>query len=392
MKKITDNQNLDTTSFDEEEYTPVGESQSLAQTTKEAPTDDIVSLAKQLIVVPSVTGDIENAVKVLELAKQQLSDHEFTPYVSNSYPSLLYRNQNTNNFKIILNAHLDVVAGSPEQYIPEVKDGKLIGRGAYDMKGAAAVMILLFNELADKVDYPLGLQLVTEEEIAGGDGTDYQLQNGVRTEFAIMGECGSNFRIIHETKGIITAHITVNGTAAHGAYPWKGQNAILKMYEVLRKIQEHFPHPTDETDGTTVTVSKIHTTNPTWNRVPDHCSAVFDIRFNKKDRDTILKDIKAMLPEDVEFEISQMRNAHFSDPNSGYMQTLKEVGSDVLGRELPIEKTHGGSDTTFFSNVGCDAVEFGPTGHGQHNSDEWVDIQALADYYQILKKFLMSIK
>lgn len=360
--------------------------------TKAAPLEEIVALTEKFIRVPSVSGDIDKAIEILQIAKNELPDHKFTPFVSNSFPSLLYSNQNTNKFNVILNAHLDVVAGEMSQYVPEIKDGKLYGRGAYDMKGAAAVMILLFNELAEQVDYPLGLQLVTEEELPEGDGTEYQLSKGVRTDFAVMGECGSNFRIIHETKGVITAKIKTIGYTAHGAYPWKGKNAILQMYEAIDAIQKHFPVPNGPSDEITVTVSKISTTNETWNKVPDNCTATLDIRYNKKDHTTVLDKIKAVLPENVTFEVRQARNHHFTDPNNQYIQLLKKAGEDVLNKEVSIEKTYGGSDTTYFSNVGSDAIEFGPVGHGQHNGEEWVDIKSLGDYYQILKKFLLSVK
>lgn len=359
---------------------------------KEAPLDEIVALTEKFIRIPSVSGDIDKAVEILQLAKNELADHKFTPFVSNSFPSLLYSNQNTNKFKVILNAHLDVVPGEISQYVPEIRDGKLYGRGAFDMKGAAAVMILLFNEMAEQVNYPLGLQLVTEEELPEGDGTDYQLSKGVRTDFAIMGECGSNFRIIHETKGVITAKIKTLGYTAHGAYPWKGKNAILLMYEALAALQKHFPVPNGPSDDITITVSKVSTTNETWNKVPDNCTATLDIRYNKKDHTTVIDKIRAVLPEFVTFEVRQARNHHFTDPKNEYIQLLKKAGEEVLSKEVSVEKTYGGSDTTYFSNVGCDAVEFGPVGHGQHNGEEWVDIKSLADYYQILKKFLLSVQ
>lgn len=359
---------------------------------KEVPIDQIVELTEKLIRIPSVSGDIDKAVEILQLVKQELADHKFTPFVSNSFPSLLYSNQNTDTFKIILNAHLDVVHGDISQFVSHVEDGKIYGRGAYDMKGAAAVMILLFNELAEQVDYPLGLQLVTEEELPEGDGTGYQLSKGIRTDFAVMGECGSNFRIIHETKGVITAKIKTLGSTAHGAYPWKGKNAILLMYEALAVLQKHFPVPNGPSDDITITVSKVSTTNETWNKVPDNCTATLDIRYNKKDHTTVLDKIRAVLPEFVTFEVRQARNHHFTDPKNEYIQLLKKAGEDVLSKEISIEKTYGGSDTTYFSDVGCDAIEFGPIGFGQHNSEEWVDIKSLAQYYQILKKFLLSVK
>src|SRR4051812_24117149 len=107
----------------------------------------IVTLAKELISIHSVSGDTQKAVEVLELAKSYLPEYEFTPFVSNGYPSLLFSNKEKElrNFTIILNGHIDVVPAMPEQFKPYVENGKLHGRGAFDMKSAVAVKILVFK-------------------------------------------------------------------------------------------------------------------------------------------------------------------------------------------------------------------------------------------------------
>lgn len=396
MKKLEDTNTADIVSSYDEDYSSQSswdaKHEDVSLSNEKAPIEKIVSLTQEFIRIPSVSKDIDKAVEILQVAKGQLQDRNFTPYVSSGFPSLLYSNQNTNNFKIILNAHLDVVPGEPSQYVPQIENGKLYGRGAYDMKGAAAVMIHLFDEIADQVDYPLGLQLITDEELAEGYCTKDQLDRGVRTELAIIGECGSNMDIIHETKGLIHAKLLTTGHTAHGAYLWKGSNAILKMYEAISVLQKHFPIPEKETDETTVNLSKITTTNDTWNQVPDNCSATLDIRFNRKDSTKILEKIQALLPEGVTLHVDKIRNAHYSDPENVYIKQLSKLGKEFRGENFATRNTYGGSDTTFFSDAGCDAIEFGPIGAGQHHAKEWVDIQSLADYYQILKKFLLSIK
>src|SRR5438477_12116925 len=105
--------------------------------------DDIVPLAKDLISIQSVSGNIEKAVEIFELIKTQLPGYEPIPFVANSFPSLLYGNKgkNVREFKVILNAHLDVVPAAEQQFHPVEKNGRIYGRGAFDMKAAAAVKI-----------------------------------------------------------------------------------------------------------------------------------------------------------------------------------------------------------------------------------------------------------
>ena len=188
----------------------------------------IILLTKSLISIPSTRNNKKALNDVLDLALKEVKDFTIERFEKEGYPSALIYPQKTrpNNFKIILNAHLDVVSGREEQYKPYEKDGKLFGRGAVDMKGAAAVEILVFKEVAKKVSYPLALQLVTDEEIGGFCGTKYQIEKGVRADFVIAGE-PTDFGVNNKAKGIIWLKIKTKGKAAHGAYPWRGKNALL---------------------------------------------------------------------------------------------------------------------------------------------------------------------
>lgn len=360
----------------------------------------IIELAKELIAIPSVTGDIKHANEILQIAKSQLLDYEFTPFEYRKNPSLLFSNQNKNNknYKIILNAHLDVQPAEKEQFKPFEKDGKLYGRGAYDMKSAAAVMILLFKELAHEVHFPLALQLTTDEETDMPDtknipnnGTAYQIDQGVRGEFIIIGECNSNFKVGNQAKGRKLLKISTKGKKSHSAYAWLGENAIWRMYEVLEKIVKAYPIAREETFDTTVNVIKIETDNQATTVIPDNCTALLDIRFNAKDADSIVKSITSLLPKDVEVEVQHIRPAHFTSPDNSYISLLKSMTKKVHGKDLPLRFAHGSADVVFFSAVDCDAIEFGPIGDGAHHDNEWVDIKSLEEYYQILKNFLLEV-
>src|SRR6266852_6210285 len=107
--------------------------------------DEIIALAKKLIQIPYInnkTKDVDKALQLIQIIKQQLQNYPSIIFTANNIPSLLVTNTNTETkkFKIILNAHLDVVSVTDKQYNTKEKDGKRYGRGAYDMKTAAAVM------------------------------------------------------------------------------------------------------------------------------------------------------------------------------------------------------------------------------------------------------------
>jgi len=354
----------------------------------------VQQLAKNLISIPSTVDNPKALHEVLAVAKKELQDgFQIEEFLSNGITSLLISNSKRPNkqFKIIFNAHLDVVPAKQNQFLPFEKDGKLYGRGAFDMKATAAIMIALFKELAKEVNYPLGLQLVTDEEVGGHSGTNYQIEQGVKSEFVIAGE-NSNLKINNKAKGILWLKLTTHGKAAHGAYPWEGENALLKLQNVLNKVYILFPTPTKASWQTTINLAKIETSNTTYNKVPTDASAILDIRFIPEEANIVLKKIKDALPKDVLVEIIEKQSAQATSENEPYIIKLKKSIETISNKKGELVAMHGSSDIRFYEESGTAAICFGPVGSGQHSDEEWVDIKSLEIYYRILKDFLLSLK
>lgn len=357
------------------------------------PLNHILPLAKKLIWISS-TADNNTALKnVLDIAKKELQGYfPIEEFESNGIPSILVHNTNkrTKHFKIILNAHLDVVPGKPEQFYPEIKGEKLFGRGAYDMKAAAAVMIVLFKDLAKKISYPIALQIVTDEETYSKNTTQYQIKKGIRGEFIIAGE-NSDLQIKYKAKAALWIKLTVKGKTAHGGYPWRGENALLKLTAIVNKLLQIYPVPSKEEWITTINVAKIDTKNTAYNAVPDEANAYLDIRYTHEDKDIIMENLRTAIPEDVNIEIVTQTIPTFVSPKNKYVQLLSKEIETITNKKGEIKEVHATSDIRFYNEVGCLGVEFGPKGKDQHGDDEWVDIKSLEDYYNILKNFLLSL-
>jgi len=352
----------------------------------------ILDLLKQLVSVESVDSKKEKLQEVLDVALAQLDGYTIERFNQNNHPSILayVGNKRQEKFKIIFNAHLDVVSGRPDQFVPLEKDGKLYGRGTNDMKGGGAVEILVFKELAKTLPYPIALQLVTDEEIGGYDGTQLQIKNGVHAEFVIAGE-PTDYGINNKAKGIIWMNVKTKGIAAHGAYQWKGESAILKMKKALDTIEREFPALTKEEWKTTINIAKLETSNSTYNKVPDDCVMKLDIRFIPEDWKTIKPKIEKMF-EGMELEFLEFEPPQLTDENNRFVRSLQKATQAVTGKNAEIIVKHGGSDIRHFNGVHEDGVTFGPVGEGLHSDNEWVDIKSLGEYYQILKKFLVQLK
>lgn len=258
------------------------------------------------------------------------------------------------------------------------------------MKAAGAVMIVLFKDLARKVKYPLGLQIVTDEEIGGFNGTKYQIEKGVSADFVIAGE-NTNMQISNKAKGILQVKLKTWGKTSHGAYPWLGDNALLKLNSEINKLLAIYPIPTKESWRTTINVGRIETTNKTWNKVPDYAEAHLDIRFVPEDKGIIVDKIKKGVSKDTEVEILMHETHQYTPEEDKYVAELRRQFKDVTKKDAIMYATHGGSDVRFYEGRGIPSVCFGPKGGGHHSDAEWVDIESLDAYYTILKKFLLEI-
>jgi succinyl-diaminopimelate desuccinylase len=136
---------------------------------------------------------------------------------------------------VVFHGHLDVVPGRPEQFEPRLDGDRLIGRGAYDMKGGLAAMMCALKDVERQDRVGVRLVCVPDEESEELDerSTDDAVQRGLGGNFAITGE-PTNMHIGIEAKGVLAMRIEVEGRAAHSSTPWLGDNAILKAIDAFR--------------------------------------------------------------------------------------------------------------------------------------------------------------
>lgn len=317
-------------------------------------------------------------------------------FESGGKPSaLLYQadRQRPERFRLILNAHLDVVPAAPEQFRPHRKGDRLYARGTQDMKVAALIEALVFRELAGTVPYPLALQLVTDEEVGGRNGTLHQINEGVSGEFVVIGE-HSGLRIVTDSKGMVTANLRAVGRGGHSAYPWLADNALVKLHRTLERLLARYPVPTTEAWRTTLNVARIETPNQARNQVPALAEAWLDLRFPPEDG-----DLNGKTPEQVEAHLATFcepgvtATVELADPPHHADRGRPEVQAlgDAIGRQgyrADFLRKHGAADGRFYYQRGVDAVIFGIGGDGLHGPDEYADVTTIAPYYRALTDFI----
>jgi succinyl-diaminopimelate desuccinylase len=351
-------------------------------------------LIKKLIAFESDKNHPEEIKKCFDLVVGELKKAglKVKTFSRNNKPSLVATLTPIKTPKIFLNGHLDVVPGKPAQFKPKIVGNRLYGRGTIDMKAAVVVMIKLMKELAQKhknqIKDKIGLMIVSDEEIGGFDGSRFLLKKGYKPEFFLAGE-PTDFKIGAQAKGLLWLKLTLMGKSAHGAYLWKGQNAIIKANQAIKQIIKLFPPPKKEAWQTTCNIATI-SGGKTTNQVPDQCEIKLDIRYlPEKKPDEIIKMIQKVVPE-VKIETIFKEPAANCSKTNPFITKLKKSIKKATGKESGFIKKHAASDARHYSAAGVPSIAFGPIGQGQHSDSEWVDLKSLKTYYRILKDFLLS--
>ncbi len=293
---------------------------------------------------------------------------------------------------VIFHGHLDVVPAYAEQFVPRVEGDRLIGRGAYDMKGALAAMMLATGDAAAQNDVRVLFLCVPDEESEDVEdrATDRVIADGLRGDFAITGE-PTDLHIGIQAKGVLALRVRVGGRAAHGSTPWLGDNAILKAHDTYRRI-ETLPfgrESSDMFDRPSINLARIEG-GDAFNKVPDSCWMDVDIRFlPTQDPGDILAQIRAI--PDVEIIKCFTRAPAMVSRQNPYVLALRDAVSGAISGEALSIGRDGASDAISFLEVGVPAVEFGPIGGGHHGPEEWVSVSSLERYRVALDDFIRGL-
>ncbi len=293
---------------------------------------------------------------------------------------------------VLLHGHLDVVPGRPGQFEPRVEADRLFARGAYDMKGALAAMLLALHDMRDRATMRIRLGVVPDEESEeeAERGSDQLVHDGFAGDFVITGE-PTDMHIGIQAKGVLAMRLEVSGRAAHGATPWLGDNAILRALDVFRAIESlPFARQSSELfDRPSINLGRI-LGGDALNKVPDTCVIDVDIRYlPEQDPSSILEEVGELPGAAVISSFS--RPPATVEEDSVFVRALSDAAAPHLGGEVLSVGRDGASDAVSFLRAGIPAVEFGPVGDGHHGPDEWVSIPSLARYREALIAFFTGL-
>lgn len=354
--------------------------------------DELVRLTSELVAIPSVSDDPGGCAAVVDYIEDycaRLQSVHVARHESRGRPSLVAAFDATPRKQLVLNAHVDVVPGRTDQFQPFERDGRVYGRGAQDMKGAAAAMLLALRDLAAAGQHPsVSWQFVTDEEIGGEDGTGFLLRNGYTGDFFVAGE-PTDLEIVNRAKGILWITVRQTGNPAHASRPWDGANPIVPLATGIARLLERYPIPAAPVWRTTATPASIHG-GDAHNRVPADCVLKLDVRrVPDESEQEILQYVQSCFPKAL---VEVLHNGSVLDttPQDPHVERLQGIVASTGAAPGRFRDEHFGSDARFYSEAHVPAVCFGPAGAGLHSHEEWVDIASLERFYDVVAALARS--
>jgi len=301
--------------------------------------------------------------------------------------------------RLQLNAHLDTVSpgGMPLPLQPRVADGRLYGRGAYDMKcGLAACMLAAAAARRLALRGDVMVTGVMDEEYAGLGSLD--VARRYPADGAIVAE-STELQLIVAHKGFVWLEVETQGVAAHGSLPEQGVDAIAKMGPVLTAVEQlgqelkaRPPHPRLGHGSLHASLIQGGLEPSTY---PDRCRLTLERRTLPGESPAAVEaELQAVLDRlsraDPAFKATVRstldRGPLETSETAAIVPALSAAAGKVLGRPPELAGVPYWTDAASLWAAGIPSVIFGPTGAGAHADEEWVDLESVRACAEIYRE------
>ncbi|MCZ7561949.1 MAG: succinyl-diaminopimelate desuccinylase [Burkholderiaceae bacterium] len=308
--------------------------------------------------------------------------------------------------------HTDVVPPGPldqwtsDPFVPTVRDGRLYGRGAADMKSSVAAFVVAIEEFLEAGGGHAGriaLLLTSDEEGPATDGTvrvvDALAARGERIDFCVVGEPTSVARLGDTVKngrrGSLSGRLAVIGVQGHVAYPHLARNPIHQLAPALAELaasewdrgNEHFP-------PTTWQVSNIQAGTGAANVIPGRVTLDFNFRFSSASTVESLKQrVAAVLDaHGLDYTLDWSLSAlPFLTARGALCDALSGAILAETGVAAELSTTGGTSDGRFIARICPQVVEFGPINASIHRVDEHVGLDELEPLKNVYRRTIAAL-
>ncbi|MCG3815076.1 succinyl-diaminopimelate desuccinylase [Photobacterium damselae] len=371
----------------------------------------VISLAKDLLSRRSVTPEDAGCQDVMIERLRQLGFCIETMVFDDT--TNLWARRGTQAPLFVFAGHTDVVPSGPiEQwhtppFEPTIKDGMLYGRGAADMKGSLACMIVAIERfIAENPDHQgsIGLLITSDEEGPFINGTtrvvDTLETRNEKIDLCIVGEPSSTLVVGDVVKngrrGSITGDLTVKGIQGHVAYPHLADNPVHRALPALAELAaKTWDNGNDYFPPTSFQIPNINAGTGASNVVPGECQVQFNFRFSTELTDEAIKaQVHEILDQhQLDYHLNWTLSGHPFLTEKGTLVDAVVAAIEEVAHITPELSTSGGtSDGRFIARTGAQVIELGPVNATIHKVNECVkieDLELLTDMYQkVLEKTL----
>ncbi|MDI1300819.1 MAG: succinyl-diaminopimelate desuccinylase [bacterium] len=309
--------------------------------------------------------------------------------------------------------HTDVVPTGPvenwsvQPFAPEIRDGMLIGRGAADMKGSLAAMVVACERFVARHDDHRGsiaFLITSDEEGIAINGTVKVIEHlearGEKMTWALVGEPSSSQQlgdvIKNGRRGSLNAVLTVLGTQGHVAYPQLADNPVHRAVPALTELTaELWDNGNEFFPATTFQISNISAGAGATNVIPGDMKVLFNFRFSTEVTEQQLRErTEAILDKHgLRYEISwSLSGQPFLTAKGELVAAAVASIREICGIDTELSTSGGTSDGRFIAPTGAQVLELGPLNATIHKVNEEVraaDLDTLTDVYErILEKLL----
>jgi succinyl-diaminopimelate desuccinylase len=386
-------------------------------------TSDVIKLAIDLISRPSVTPEDAGCQQLMKDRLEKLGFVNETMVFEDTINLWSRRDGNEssidNNAPVFCFAgHTDVVpAGNlalwhTPPFQPTIIDGVLYGRGAADMKGSLAAMIVATERFV--TDHPtyhgaITYLITSDEEGPFINGTtrviDTLEARNEKITYCIVGEPSSTNSvgdiIKNGRRGSISAEVDIKGKQGHVAYPDHVINPIHMAMPALAELSQlHWDNGNEYFPATSFQLSNINSGTGATNVVPGHLTALFNLRYSTELTDQIIvEQVETILNKhQLDFDIKWTFNGkpfitELGDKTGDFLTSVTKAVSSVTGTNPQLSTSGGTSDGRFIAPTGAKVIELGPCNATIHQVNESVvcqDLDKLCDiYYACLQQVLL---
>ena len=358
---------------------------------------ELAETCTKLIEVPSTDDNPAALHEVVRRIREFFRDApvQIVESEHGGYPSIVITTMETRSPDIMFHGHVDVVPGEPRHFQPEQIDGKLIGRGAVDMKGFVAVAMHVVRDLALSAYPPnVGLMINTDEEVGGRNGAKALAADGWRPKLLLNGDGGYGEAVTFAQKGIIQLKLTAETEPGVRNAPWNGTGAAeLLTRHLATGLEILCPRQAEMTShdnwGSTACVLSIGS-EPNGNLPPKRAWASVRVYWadNHSGEEVIELARQAFHPLQVSGVVDAERV--YLSPSDPELLRLRDLWQHHLQRPIGIRADNGSSDAKWFTHVGIPILIMRMPGGGAHTHYEWLELAALEPLYSTLHQFIMD--